>query len=255
MVEAGRVAEHRKLSASAIVLAVESATPRASVALMAGERVLAERRSDAGRHHSETLLPSIVGLLGDAGVSLGEVEGFAISIGPGAFTSLRIGLSTVKGLCFGSTVPVVAVPTLRGLASTAWRNGVVAASGVVVPVLDARRGEVYVAAYRRDPDDVTAGIELLPASVLDPERLARALPEGGCLVGDGTGIVCGELERLAPGRFEHVADGTVEPDAVTIGLLALREFRAGRGVDAATLVPRYVRRAEAEVVRTRERFE
>lgn len=255
MVEAGRVAEHRELSASSIVLAVESATARAGVALLAGERVLAERRSDAGTHHSETLLPLIDGLLGDARLALDAVEGFAISIGPGAFTSLRIGLSTVKGLCFGSTLPVVAVPTLLGLASTAWRRGVVAASGVVVPVLDARRGEVYVAAYRRDPHDVMAGQERLPASVLDPEQLASVLPEGGCLVGDGAEVVRAELDRLAPGRFEHVADGRVEPDAVVIGLLALPDFRAGRGVDAATLVPRYVRRAEAEVLRTRKRFE
>ncbi len=249
------MADDRELSASPIVLAIESATATASVALLAGERVLAEQRSDVGRHHSETLLPMIDALLTGAGVGLGDVEGFAISIGPGAFTSLRIGLSTVKGLCFGTSVPVVAVPTLRGLASTAWRMGAVAGAAVVVPVLDARRGEVYVAAYRREGTDLAADIESLSARVLDPGEIAALLPEGGWLVGDGTAIVRDALDRISPGRFNPVTGPAIEPDAVTIGLLALPELRAGRGVDAARLVPRYLRRAEAEVERTHERFE
>ena len=121
----------------ALCLAIESATPAASVALMRDETVLAEEQGPSGQHHSENLLPMVDRVLTGSGVSLPDLDFFAISIGPGAFTSLRIGLATLKGLAFGRDQRVAPVSTLQALALSARRAGRVEGSLPVVPMLDA----------------------------------------------------------------------------------------------------------------------
>ena len=123
-----------------LLLSIESATRVMSVAVLDGESLLAEITTFDERVHSERLLPAVDQLLRVADLSLDEIETFAVSIGPGSFTGLRIGLATVKGLALGSDRLVAAVPTLAALT--------VAAAGAVGPVaalLDARRDEVYAA--------------------------------------------------------------------------------------------------------------
>lgn len=237
------------------MLAVESATARASAAVLRGEGVLAHRVGEPGRHHSETLLPIVDAVLALAGVSLDDVVACAISIGPGSFTSLRVGLATVKGLCFGTDRLAVAVPTLEALALAGRRAGVATGGEVLVPMLDAQRGEVYAAAYRAGAADALSLDALLEPGVLTAADLAAALGEGGRLVGEGARVVGEDLLRIAPGRFDVRSGATVAPDAVAVGLLGVAALRAGRGADPASIVPRYVRRAEAEVARTSERFE
>jgi tRNA threonylcarbamoyladenosine biosynthesis protein TsaB len=247
------MAGHRALSDAPLVLAVESATERASVALLEGETLLLEREGAAGAHHSETLLPTIDAVLRAAEVDTARLAGLAISIGPGSFTCLRVGLATVKGLCFGTGLRAVAVPTLGALAEAARSAGVAGPGDVVVPVLDARRGEVYGAGYRLGEEPSSPAREILPPGVFTAGGLAEALPGGGRLVGDGIAVVGAELARR--GRFDAEAGAGVLPSAASVGRLAAPVLVAGRGVDPADLVPRYVRRAEAEVQRTARRFE
>jgi tRNA threonylcarbamoyladenosine biosynthesis protein TsaB len=238
------------------VLAVESATARASAAVLRGEAVLAHRVGEPGRHHSETLLPTVDAVLALAGVSLDDVAACAISIGPGSFTSLRVGLATVKGLCFGTDRLAVAVPTLEALALAGRRAGVATGGEVLVPMLDAQRGEVYAAAYRAGGAEDVRLEALLEPGVLTAADLATVLDEGGChLVGEGARVVGADLLRIAPGRFDVGSGADVAPDAIAVGLLGVAALRAGQGADPASIVPRYVRRAEAEVARTAERFE
>jgi len=241
-----------------LLLAVESATSRASVALSRGDEVIAHRAADGTQHHSETLLPMIDAVLAEAGVAQGAVEAFAVSIGPGAFTSLRVGLATVKGLCFGTGRPVVPVPTLEALAEAARAAGCTGGATTLVPVLDARRGEVYAAAYTvgEGAGGAKAGLVVrMEARVLAPGALAEALPEGGCLIGEGSGVVAAALDAGAAVRFDARSAAGVVPDAVSVGRIGRARLAAGEAEDAAALVPRYVRRAEAEVKRTAERFE
>jgi tRNA threonylcarbamoyladenosine biosynthesis protein TsaB len=264
VVQIRRVAEYGTLSsgvvdvgADPLCLALETATATASVALMRGEAVLETRWSPDGQHHSETLLPMVDALLASGAYRLDDVELFAVSIGPGAFTSLRIGLATLKGLAFGSDRPAVAVSTLAALALTASRARPKPAGGLLVPLLDARRGEVYAAAYSEA--DLAADLGTLAPrlaeSVYGADELARALPEGGCLVGEGVAVVAPTLVRPEAGEWRAWAAAPHAPDAVAVGLLGLAAARAGAAGSAADLVPRYVRRAEAEVTRTAERLE
>lgn len=230
-----------------LLLAVETATPDTSAALLRDGDLLAEERGAAGRPTAETLLPAVDALLARCAVRLDAVEAFAVSIGPGSFTSLRIGLATVKGLAFGSGRPAVAVPTLRALARTAAPG-----PGPVVALLDARRGELYAAAFE---GDALTPATLLPEGVYGVSALRERLPARCRLTGEGV-AVCGTALRaaLGPGVVcTPPQDGAAR--AAHVGVLGARLLAEGAGVDVVRLVPHYLRRAQAEVVRTGRRFE
>jgi tRNA threonylcarbamoyladenosine biosynthesis protein TsaB len=239
------------MGAQPLLLAIESATAAAGVALLRGETAIASRALATDRPASELLLPAILALLEDARVAIADVEAYAVSVGPGSFTGLRVGVSTAKGLAFGSDRLVVPVPTLAALALCAEP-----APGPVVALLDARRGEVYAAAY---DGDVRAAPRFGPA-VLRPDALAEAIAtldaQRPCtLIGEGVPVVA-ELLRGRFGDGVRVVDALAgRSDPVVVGRLGVRLLARGAGIAAGDLAPVYVRRAEAEVRRTGERFE
>ena len=232
---------HSRESGLALLLAIESAVAP-GVALLRGEELLAERA--CSHPAAETLLPAIAALLAERGLALAQVDAFAISIGPGSFTGLRVGLATLKGLAFGTPRPAVAVPTLAALACDAPEG-----EGPVVAALDARRGEVYAAAF----DASGAPLAWLPEGVYRASSLCAALRAPCRVVGDGAAIVA-DAGRAAFGSAVSLEPACV-PRAAAVGRLGLRALASGAGADPASLVPRYVRRAEAEVRRTGERVE
>jgi tRNA threonylcarbamoyladenosine biosynthesis protein TsaB len=224
-----------------LLLAIESAVAP-GVALLRGEEVLAQRA--CSHPAAETLLPAIAALLAEREMSVGDVAAFAISIGPGSFTGLRVGLATLKGLAFGTTRKAVAVPTLAALAQEAP-----AGEGPVVAALDARRGEIYAAAF----EETGAALAWLPEGVYRASALCAALRAPCRVVGDGAALVA-DAVRAARGHAVSLHPECA-PSAASVGRLGVRALAAGAGVDPASLVPRYVRRAEAEVRRTGERVE
>src|SRR5262245_4578017 len=125
------------------VLAVETSTLAGGAALLDGGLVVGEYTLDVSLTHSERLMGAVDRLLSDAGWTVRDLEGLAVSVGPGSFTGLRIGLSTVKGLALALTIPIAAVPTLDALATL-----LPFAALPVCPVLDARKREVYASLYR-----------------------------------------------------------------------------------------------------------
>ncbi len=229
-----------------LLLAVESATARASVALLRGEELLAELLLDPGRPVSGTLLVGIDAVLARSGVTLDRVEAFAVSIGPGSFTGLRVGLATVKGLAFASERPVAAVPTLAALARTAG-----AAAEPVVALLDAQRGEVYAAGF--EDGEAARPLAGVPEALYTPGRLAELLPPECRLAGEGAEAHARVLGLGAGRRLAAAPLG--RPRAFQVGILGVRLLRAGLGRPAAELVPRYLRRAEAEARRTGQALE
>ena len=230
-----------------LLLAVESATPTLSVALLRGDELLVERSSRPGGQHAELLLPLIDQVLGEAGVRESEVEVFGVSIGPGSFTSLRVGVATVKGLAFATPRLAVPVSTLAALAwSYARARGRPRGDVPIAAVLDARRGEVYAALFELQ----AAGPRELHASdLLSPQALAEGLPRPCWLVGEGAVLHRRELRERLGSEVEIPLDGNVSPTARSVGELAAVGFRNGRAVDPSELVPHYVRRAEAEAKR------
>jgi tRNA threonylcarbamoyladenosine biosynthesis protein TsaB len=216
-----------------------------SVALLRGEDLLFEQRAAPGPA-AEALLPSIDSLLSRAGVTVADLDAFAVSIGPGSFTSLRVGIATVKGLAFRSNCRVAPVSTLAALARAARSDG-----EMVVPMLDARRGEVYAAAYTGSPSlemTVEAGVYL-------PEELCSRIESPCVLVGEGVDLG-GDVIRAQLGEGVRLLPPPAgEPQARWVGALGIAQLARGESVAAAALAPHYLRRAEAEVKRTGERFE
>jgi len=245
-----------------LILAIEAATPAASAALVRGGVVLAERQTDPERDLSESLLPCIDQLLEDAGVALPQVEAFAVSIGPGSFTSLRVGLATMKGLAFGTALPAVAVPTLAALAMAATEAGGSESAGVIVPVLDAGRGELYAAGYPRTSFQAGAGCgegispwiasSALPESVYSPLNLLAKSPAAAVFVGKARTLTVVSQRAEDPGALECFPC-TVQ--AGFVGRMAEKMLDAGLSQSVEELSPRYVRRAEAEARLTGQALE
>jgi tRNA threonylcarbamoyladenosine biosynthesis protein TsaB len=227
-----------------LLLAIETATRNTSVALLRGDESIAEATGAEGAAAAETLLPAIDRLLRENGLRAAELDAFAVSIGPGSFTGLRVGLATLKGLAFGSERPVARVPTLAALAWGAQRHDL-----PVAALLDARRGEMYAAVYDLDEAGPRGRLD---EGVYTPHELISQLPPECTLVGEGAPLFGGEIQdQLGAGVV--VAGGVAS--AAAVGWVGAHMLARGEGVGAAELVPHYVRRAEAEVQRTGERFE
>jgi tRNA threonylcarbamoyladenosine biosynthesis protein TsaB len=233
-----------------LILAIETSTQTGSVALVeaplpaegsgGGEKIIGEHTLNLPGTHSERLMPSIHSLLQEASLSIGDVQGMALALGPGSFTGLRIGASTVKGLAYALRVPVAGIPTLDGLA-----HNVRFASSLICPILDARKKEVYAALFREKGNEE---LEKISADwVLSPEDLCSRICEKTIFVGNGTEVY-GEFLRARLGSQALFAPPELSlPRAVNIARLSLAKFRKGLTLDLFSFTPSYIRRSEAEI--------
>ncbi len=216
------------------VLAVETSSLAGGVALLDGERLIAEYVLDVSVTHSERLMAAIDRVVADARWTPATLEGLAVAVGPGSFTGLRIAVSTVKGLALALGIPIAAVPTLDAMAAAVpW------AALPVCPVLDARKGEVYASRYRWDGREMRREWDYL---ALAPAALAERLTEPTLVVGDGAPAVDSPHARPLPSPRRV-------PSPACVGALGVERLRRGDTVDAATLQPLYLRPSEAELKR------
>lgn len=225
------------------LLAVDTATAWQSVAVLNGTTVLARSDEDAAGSHAKLLVPTIDRLLTSCAMTVADLGGLAVSIGPGSFTGLRIGLATMMGFRVVSGVPLVAVPTLEAMA---WNlRGM---ELPLCPVLRARTGEVYWAQYQWLPDGTLKQLQEDQVGTL--AMLAQSLQGPVMVFGEGWPMYQKELRGLFKA---HVIDAreappeAMHPSAVSVGLAGLERLRRG-DVAGQGLAPRYVQRAEAEVV-------
>ncbi|MEE8229409.1 MAG: tRNA (adenosine(37)-N6)-threonylcarbamoyltransferase complex dimerization subunit type 1 TsaB [candidate division NC10 bacterium] len=223
-----------------IVLGIESASPQGGVALVGDEGVIAEYALNVEATYTERLMPTVDRVLQDARVTFPEVEGLAISIGPGSFTGLRIGLSTVKGLALATGKPVVGVSTLQALA---W--SLPYCRYPVCPILDARKKEVYCALFEY------RGVELvclMEESVLAPEDLVQRISQPTCFIGDGWRVYAAFL-REALGGLAIPPPTSRGASPAAVADLGRRRLLQGEKDPVEELVPRYIRLSEAELKR------
>ncbi|KUK31451.1 MAG: Universal bacterial protein glycoprotease YeaZ [Thermoanaerobacterales bacterium 50_218] len=183
------------------LLGIETSTPVVSVAVGDERKILGEVSLSAEQAHMERLLPLIDFLLNCLGLELKDLDGFAVAVGPGSFTSLRIGLATGKAFAHASGKPLVGVPTLDVLAAALQ-----GCEGIICPVLRARRQEVYTAFYVSTP----SGVKRLSSYLaLDPEemvaRLEANLEAGITFIGEGASHYW-DLFREKLGEKAHLAD-------------------------------------------------
>ena len=226
------------------ILATDTSTDTLTVAVCDKQAVLAEIVVHAPRTHSERLLRTAHDLLGQAGLSLEELDALAVGVGPGSFTGLRIGISAWKGLALGAGLPLVGVPTLDALARLHAQ-----AKRLVCPVLDARMGEVFYSIH--DPGALGLSRRFGPAAGPVSELIARV--NGPVLLaGDGAIRYREELTaglpeaRFAPPLQNHQR-------AAAVAFEGLRLLEGGESGDAGAVCPVYLRKSQAE--RKREQAE
>ena len=226
------------------ILSIDTSSQVSSVAVLSAERVAAEISMQGALTHSETLMPHIETALRMARVEKSELEGIAVSIGPGSFTGLRIGLASAKMMAYALHIPLIAVPTLEALVHHYICEGV-----RLVPMMDAQKGNVYAQefSWRADGD----------ALILQEERSLAILPlteviaglenaeQPVILLGDAmqkkTTLALPANVRLAPIHARM-------PRAACVGLAALTRLVRGEMDDPMTAAPLYLRRSEAEVL-------
>jgi tRNA threonylcarbamoyladenosine biosynthesis protein TsaB len=226
-----------------LILGIDTATQVASVGIVRTGEVLAEESRHERANHTETLLPLIGKVLTQAGVTLREIEGVGVSIGPGSFTGLRVALGTVKGFAYAMGQKVVGVPTLEALARTVSEWEGKEWEGLICPVLDARKGEVYAGLFRRGADGNL--VRLLSDRVLAPQHLLEQITEGCLFLGDGAEAY-GELIRHHRGTLSQLLPfAAYHPRGSVIARMAWGRLRTGDGDALQSLVPAYVRPPEA----------
>ena len=220
------------------VLALESATLAGGAALLDGDVVVGESRASIALTHSERLMIAVDRVLQDAGWTVRDLQGLAVSIGPGSFTGLRVGLATIKGLAMALSLPVAPVPTLDALAST-----LPFADAPVCPLIDARKGEVYLSLYRWRDGRMAREWDYL---ALSPAAAAERLSAPVIVLGDGVTACRPHLERL--GDAVRVAPPAQRlPSPAVVAQIGHALLEAGEGVPADSLLPLYLRPSEAEL--------
>ena len=239
------------------LLAVETATALVGAAVRGDDGAVAERSHLGGRAHAELLAPAIEEACASAGCALGDLDALAVDVGPGLFTGLRVGVATAKALGQALGLDVLGVSSLDVLAAGAREEAGAARSARVLAVVDARRGEVFAAAY--DFSAPGSGDDPDPADVCDdraealtPEELVAwsdDLAAAGpvLVVGDGA-VRYRELLAPRPGLDLGLADRVAAPSPAVLARLAARRLAAGVAPAApADVVPDYRRHADAAI--------
>jgi tRNA threonylcarbamoyladenosine biosynthesis protein TsaB len=227
-----------------MVLAIESATELAGVALADEGGVLATAAVSRGRHHAESIAPAVEFVCRRAGVRLSALDALGVDVGPGLFTGLRVGVGTAKALAFALELPLVELSSLEVLAHAVATSGVVPGT-LVVPVVDARRGEVFVARLR----NTASGLAWEQREARrTPDALAdelRGLDEPVVLVGNGARRY-GAILGAVPGAL---CSGEVLdfPLPGVVATLAVARAAAGGTTDIDAVLPHYLRDAETRI--------
>ena len=225
------------------ILAFDSTAITASAAIAEDEKLLAEITLNNGNTHSQTLLPMAEALFKMLSITADDIDIFACSEGPGSFTGVRIGAATVKGMAFGRDKACVGVSTLEALAYNLRGY-----EGIICPVMNARRQQVYTAIFESDGKSITrlCADEAIAATELD-ERLA-AYGKKVYLCGDGVDVALSELKKTA---VEYTPEEQRYQSAYSVSQVALAKYRDGKYVSDAELTATYLRLSQAE----RERLE
>ncbi|MEQ8201514.1 MAG: tRNA (adenosine(37)-N6)-threonylcarbamoyltransferase complex dimerization subunit type 1 TsaB [Syntrophomonadaceae bacterium] len=229
-----------------LILAIDSSTPVAGVALIRDELLVRESFINFKQTHSELLMPLVDQTLQGCGLSVQDLDALAVTLGPGSFTGLRIGMAAVKGLSLAAGLPVVGLSTLETLA-----HNICFTDYLVCPLLNARRQEVYGACY----DNRGSFPRLMGAEVAcPPEEFARLARQwarqqgrpGIIMLGDGYAPYREIFKPLLGDQLQVAPAHMMLPRAAALGSLAM--VKAGRGEyePVMALRPRYIRLSEAE---------
>lgn len=210
------------------LLAIDTSTDYLSLAVMNNDRVIARFHREAARNHSSLLVPMIDKLLNRAKLKLKDVDGFCIGIGPGSFTGLRIGVTTVKGLSFTLKKPIVTVPTLDAIAENAKNF-----RGIIIPILDAKKNKVYACIYKSDGKSVKRISKYLLLPINDLVKRIKGVKEKIFFLGDMNGFIGDGIDWY--------------PKAEVVARLGLEKFKKMKFTRPEDLEPLYLYSRECDI--------
>ena len=222
------------------ILAFETSAKAGSVALMEDGRLLGENYQNTGLTHSQTLLSMAEALLNHCGFTAKDVDAVAVAAGPGSFTGVRIGVAAAKGLAWGGELPCYGVSTLEAMA---LNLGV--SDGIVCPVMDARRSQVYNALFSVEDGKLTRLAQDRAISLEDLGKELKNFEKPIFLVGDGSILCYNTLSEQVP-QLKLPPEHRMHQRAAGVALLAQMQAEAGIPGDAAALSPNYLRLSQAE---------
>lgn len=228
------------------ILGIDSSGLVASVALACGETIVAEFTVNNKQTHSQTLLPMLEQVIKFSGMELEEIDGIAVAAGPGSFTGLRIGASTAKGLGLALDKPIISVPTIEGMAYQ-----LAEAEGIICPIMDARRNQVYTGIYEMNNQELQV---LHEQFAVDIHELLNELTQYNRKVhflGDGVPVYRSIIEEEYSGEIQFAPAHMSRQRAASIAVLGQKYYEAGKVENAAVHKPVYLRKSQAE----RERME
>jgi tRNA threonylcarbamoyladenosine biosynthesis protein TsaB len=222
-----------------LILAVDTTTLAGSVALLQDKRLLAEFNTESSKTFSERLLPSVELLLKATGFQIQDVDGFAVAAGPGSFTGIRIGLSTVKSFAYASGKPVAPVSTLKALALKLARSQ----NRLLCPLLDAKKGEIYAALFESRENKLK---EIVPQGAYSPDHFFSLLPAHRLIFFIGNG-----MDAFRSKIYQYFRDkarfSTRSPFiSYEVGLLGYEMLKKKKGMDFRDVTPFYFRKSQAE---------
>ncbi|MBI5022482.1 MAG: tRNA (adenosine(37)-N6)-threonylcarbamoyltransferase complex dimerization subunit type 1 TsaB [Ignavibacteriales bacterium] len=225
------------------LLSIETATNLCAAAVIDESAILSERSLSTPQIHSEKLVPIIDECLREANCDLSDLDGIAVSIGPGSFTGLRIGLSVAKGLSFASGKPLVAVSTLKAFAYEFYRKRKTGNAESILSLIDARRDEVYAALY-----DISAGglSEVIPPAAFSLNRIFELSSTGRTVLvtGDGTEKFKKYIEKVESkdaSAYIIPSPGSSGASAVGVALLGIEKLKRREYEKIDLLEPLYVK--------------
>ncbi len=228
------------------ILAFEGTAKIASVAVSEDEKLLGLCSIDNGLTQSELLLPMAEDLLKSLKIDFEDIELYAAAVGPGSFTGVRIGTAIIKGLAFGKNIPCVSVSTIEELA-----ENIAPLKGILVPTMDARRGQVYTATFESDGKTVRRLTEDRAISLSElADELAAYSGKDIYLSGDGYAVAKKALSELGI-AVKETPELLVNENAYSVAKIAYRKYLNNEFTDDASVLPTYLRVPQAE----RERIE
>ena len=220
------------------IILIETSTALCSVALAEDGVITAYKESSAPKAHASLTAVFIDEILKEKSLTMSDCKAVCVSMGPGSYTGLRVGVSTAKGLCFGSGLPLIAVGTLDTLVAQAQVSGQIGNARYVVPMVDARRMEVYTATFTPEGKQITDTAPM----IIDENSFAEQLAEGEVLfIGDGAGK-CADMIKHPNAKFIQC-----NPQASAMLSPAQTAYKEKRFEDVAYFEPFYLKEFVATV--------
>jgi len=223
------------------ILSIDTSTESLGVALIEDGRLLLSSEAVLGMRHSRELMPTVREMLKRASLTIGDIDGFAVSLGPGSFTGLRIGVTAAKTLSLTSGKPVVGVPTLDAIACNAYYY-----PGTICPIMDAKKQLVYAAIYSRS----RAGLRRRSGYLLLPvKELLKKIKKKTLFLGDGLNLYGNTIKRTKKEKAEFAPCRLWLPRPENVAMLGWKRLKRGGKDDGLRMVPLYLHSKECNIRR------